>query len=154
LQRQVAIVQLRSDQNLKHEYMSVTHGAIYSCWPGAAHGRGCNRLVLDDVHSPAEAWSDTERETTLQFVRGSLFSRLDDPAHDAIVVCHSRLHEDDLIGQLRNPPREETRSAEQSMEAIASAVERAPELVVAPDEPCYIPGAPRLLPCFRPPWMW
>lgn len=61
--------------------------------------------MIDDPHSPDDAWSDAGRESTLKFVRGSLFSRLDHPGHDSIVVCHARLHDDDLIGVLRDPDR-------------------------------------------------
>jgi len=139
-------VQLRSDYNLKQEFMSTNHGAMFACWPGGALGRGANRLVIDDPHAPADMWSDTERESTINFVCGSLFSRLDNPGRDAIVVCHSRLHDDDLIGQLRNRPREETRSEQRNVEAT----EPAPEPVLAPELPYYVAGYPLPLPCNRP----
>jgi hypothetical protein len=89
--------------NLKQEYMSTHHGAMFATWPGGALGRGSNRLVIDDPHPPGDAWSEAGRESTLKFYRGSLFSRLDHPATDSILVCHSRLHEDDLIGVLHDP---------------------------------------------------
>jgi hypothetical protein len=40
-----------------------------------ALGRGANRLVIDDPHPPADAWSDAGLEPTIKFCRGSLFSR-------------------------------------------------------------------------------
>src|SRR6516162_5236098 len=40
-------VQLRGDMNLKQEFMSTNHGAMFAGWPGGALGRGCNRLVID-----------------------------------------------------------------------------------------------------------
>jgi len=35
-------VQLSADMNLKTEYTTTNHGAMFSTWPGGALGRGCN----------------------------------------------------------------------------------------------------------------
>ena len=91
--------------------------------------------------------TDTSRESTVQFCR-MLFSRLDYPGRDAIVVAGSRIHEDDLIGQLRNPPREEQPRQQEEQRSVAT------EPVLAPlDDPYYVAGAPLPLPCNRPWWM-
>ena len=42
----------------------------------------------------------------VNFGRGALFSRLDQPAQGRMVVIMQRLHENDLVGELLNPPRE------------------------------------------------
>jgi len=65
-------------------------------------GRGCSRLVIDDPHGANDMYSKSERTSTVKFVRGSLFSRLDNPAK-AIVIAHARVHEDDITGVLLKP---------------------------------------------------
>jgi len=60
-------------------------------------GRG-NRLIIDDPHSTEMAESDADRERAERIFRESATSRLNDPAHDAIIVIMHRLHPDDLCG--------------------------------------------------------
>ena len=50
-------------------------------------------------------YSEAERTSTVKFIRGSLFSRLDNPAKDAMVIARARVHEDDITGVLLNPDR-------------------------------------------------
>lgn len=78
-------VRLASDVNSKSEYNSTIAARCSACWPGGSLGRGASRVVIDDPHPPSEA--------LLKYVRGIT-------RRDAIVVCHSRLHPDDLIGTL------------------------------------------------------
>ena len=96
---------LSGDMNLKAEYSTTNNGSMYSTWIGGALGRGANRLVTDDPHSPADAYSSAARESAVKFIRGSLFSRLDNPAKDAIVIAHARVHVDDITGVLLDPDR-------------------------------------------------
>lgn len=98
-------IALSSDMNLKAEFTTTNNGSMYSTWIGGALGRGCNRLVIDDPHSANAAYSDAERESAVRFIRGSLFSRLDNPGRDAIVIAHARVHEDDITGVLLDPDR-------------------------------------------------
>lgn len=62
-------------------------------------GRG-NRVVLDDPHSVSTVESDTEREHAVRLFRESVTSRLNDPAHDAILVIMHRLHPKDVCGEI------------------------------------------------------
>ena len=50
-------------------------------------------------------YSEAERTSTIKFIRCSLFSRLDNPAKDAIVIAHARVHENDITGVLLDPGR-------------------------------------------------
>jgi hypothetical protein len=99
-------VQFTSDMNLKHEYASTNKGEMYATWIGGATGRGCDFLVIDDPHRVSTTPSVTELETAVDFVRGSLFTRLDQPQKGAIVLIMQRLHENDLTGELLNPSRD------------------------------------------------
>jgi hypothetical protein len=93
-------VQLASDMNLKQEYTSISNGAMFSCWVGGSLGRGCNRLVIDDPHGPNDAWSQAKRESAVRFIRKSLFSRLDNPTRDSIVIVHARTYDSHITGEL------------------------------------------------------
>ena len=62
-------------------------------------GRG-NRVVLDDPHSTETVESDTERDRAIRIFRESVTSRLNDPAHDAIIVIMHRLHPKDVCGTI------------------------------------------------------
>jgi hypothetical protein len=73
---------IADDMNLKAEYSTTNNGSMYSTWIGGALGsgalgRGANRLVIDDPHSPADAYSEASRESAVKFISGSLFSRQD-----------------------------------------------------------------------------
>jgi hypothetical protein len=46
----------------------------------------CDFLVIDDPHRVSKTPSVTELETAVDFVRGSLFTRLDQPQKGAIVL--------------------------------------------------------------------
>jgi hypothetical protein len=84
------------------------------------------------------------------FCRGSLFSKLDHPATDSILICHSRLHESDLIGVLRNPEPDEkpkTEEAEIAPVETAAMLEQSANTQPATLSPYWIP------PCARPWWM-
>lgn len=67
---------------------------------GALTGSPAQILVIDDpFKSQAEAWSPTIRGHVLNWYRATTQTRLT-PAH-AVVVLHTRWHERDLIGELR-----------------------------------------------------
>src|SRR5262249_55869882 len=99
-------VQLSPDQNTKQEYSTTNGGTMFSSWIGGTTGRGADRIVLDDPHALADMYSSTELENAVKFVRGTIFSRLDQPAKGSIVLIMQRLHENDLTGELLNPSRD------------------------------------------------
>jgi len=68
-------------------------------------GAAQNRLVVDDPHHPGDMYRDASRERAVTCIRGSLFSRLDNPAKDAIVIADARVHMDDITGVLPDPDR-------------------------------------------------
>lgn len=67
---------------------------------GALTGRGGNLLIIDDPAKPQEALSKGKRETLKQWFDGTLYSRLDHKANDAIILVMQRLHVDDLAAHV------------------------------------------------------
>ncbi len=95
-------VRLLRGENRLTEYTNTARGRMLSASMagGRVHGKGGNRLVIDDPHNPKKALSEKAREDTLQDFRQALYPRLNSKRHGAIVVVMQRLHEDDLSGHL------------------------------------------------------
>jgi hypothetical protein len=71
---------------------------------GPATGKGAHFAVVDDPFKAKEgsSQSDTARNAVHDWFKGSLMTRFDKPAEGAMIVVHQRLHQDDLIGRLRD----------------------------------------------------
>jgi predicted phage terminase large subunit-like protein len=67
---------------------------------GTLTGRGGNLIIIDDPLKPDEAMSAVGRDRVWEWFTGTVGSRLDNKAEDAIVVVMQRLHVDDLSGRL------------------------------------------------------
>jgi predicted phage terminase large subunit-like protein len=67
---------------------------------GVLTGRGADMILIDDPLKPEEALSDTQRQKTNDWFDNTLYSRLNDKRHGAIVIIMQRLHEDDLVGHV------------------------------------------------------
>ena len=78
--------------------------------------------MIDDPIKPADAMSQTMRDSTNRWVDLTLFSRLDDKTEGAIVLVMQRLHVDDLAGQFLERGGWEVLN----LPAIAEADERIP----------------------------
>ncbi|MGB7407666.1 MAG: phage terminase large subunit, partial [Pontixanthobacter sp.] len=63
-------------------------------------GRGGDYIVVDDPLKADDAWSDTKRQKSVEWVKSTLFSRLDDKRVGSIILTQQRLHEEDLSGYL------------------------------------------------------
>ena len=61
-------------------------------------GRGADIILIDDPLKPEEALSDAQRKAANEWYDHTLYSRLNDKRHGAIVIIMQRLHEDDLVG--------------------------------------------------------
>lgn len=69
---------------------------------GAVLGRGADLIVIDDPISGLEAaTSAAARRRVQEFYDGTLYSRLNDRLNGAIIIVMQRLHEDDLVGHVR-----------------------------------------------------
>jgi hypothetical protein len=81
--------------NMKHHYVSSNGGEMYSSYVNGAIGRRADYICLDDPHKLEE-----NMETTINYVRQSLFTRLNNPQKGRIVVSMQRLAPNDLSGVL------------------------------------------------------
>ncbi len=88
---------LANDQNVKAEFMNDRRGVmVATSIGGTATGKGGERLIVDDPHSPSQAESDVKRAAALNFFDRTLSNRLDDKRRGAVVVVMQRLHQEDL----------------------------------------------------------
>src|ERR1700719_2361486 len=67
---------------------------------GVLTGRGADIILIDDPLKPEEALSDALRQSANARFDHTLYSRLNDKRHGAIVIIMQRLHEDDLVGHV------------------------------------------------------
>lgn len=92
-------IRLTQDQQAKAEFHNTRRGAmIATSMGGSITGKGGDRLVIDDPHSPDQVESDLQRQHAIDRFRISLSTRLDDKAHGAMVLVMQRLHTQDLSG--------------------------------------------------------
>lgn len=93
-------VQIAPDQDQKHYFETTKMGHYYSASMSSVTGSGCDIQILDDPLNPDEALSDTVRNHTNETIRGTLFSRFNDPRTGRFILVMQRLHEDDPTGNL------------------------------------------------------
>lgn len=87
------------DQIEKTEFRNTRRGRMLATSVGGSvTGKGGNRIVVDDPHSPAGVESDAVRARVIEYFLRTLVTRLDDKHRGAIVVVMQRLHEADLAG--------------------------------------------------------
>ena len=68
---------------------------------GRVMGKGADIIVLDDPHDVKDVESDAKRKEVLDFWRERVQSRLNDPKTGCFVVCHQRVGEGDVIGDIQ-----------------------------------------------------
>lgn len=68
---------------------------------GTLTGMGADVIIVDDPMKPDEALSDIERAKANAWARHTLFTRLNKKSDDRIIIVQQRLHEDDMIGHVR-----------------------------------------------------
>lgn len=67
---------------------------------GSFTGRGADIAIIDDPQKEEDGFSDVARRRTIEWVTGTLFSRLNDKASAPVILVQQRLHGDDLSGFL------------------------------------------------------
>jgi hypothetical protein len=68
---------------------------------GVLTGRGADVILINDPLKPVDAMSESRRRAVNGWFDGTLYPRLNDKANGAIVIVMQRLHEDDLVGHVR-----------------------------------------------------
>ena len=75
------------------EYWNAQRGRMLATSVGGTvTGKGGNRIVVDDPHTPLGAESDVQRHRVTEYFLRSVTTRLDDKRRGAIVVVMQRLH--------------------------------------------------------------
>lgn len=94
---------LAGDQNEKLRFENTASGyRLATSVGGTATGEGGDILVIDDPHKADEVDTETgiQRQNALDWMDGTLSSRLNDPRTGRVVVVMQRLHENDVTGHL------------------------------------------------------
>lgn len=101
---------IRDDSQARDIFRTTANGMVYGVGSGGtitglgAGGMGnipAGCIIIDDPIKPDEALSDTVRNSTIEWFRGTLESRKNSP-DTPIVVVMQRLHELDLAGWLQD----------------------------------------------------
>jgi predicted phage terminase large subunit-like protein len=93
-------VQLTGDQNQKTKFENTSTGFRQAAAAGSITGARGDRVIIDDPHSVDGANSDAMRESTVQWFKEAVPTRLNNPDRSAIVVVMQRLHEGDVSGTI------------------------------------------------------
>lgn len=94
---------LRTDSKAKDYQVTTALGQMaFIGRGGAGTGKPADIFIIDDpIKDDSEAQSDTVRETVYQWFTKVAYTRCH--AASAIIIVHTRWHEDDLIGRLLDP---------------------------------------------------
>lgn len=100
--------QMTSDQNVKSRYENDKRGMrTITATDAAATGFGGNRIIVDDPISALDADNEIARKRAIEWWKGTVATRFNNPKEDAAVIVQQRLNELDLSGYLlQNHPGE------------------------------------------------
>lgn len=92
---------LKADNNRQNAFANSEGGMMYSTSVGGMlTGEGGDVIIVDDPQNPQMANSETERQNSIDFFKGTLQTRLNNPKTGAIIIIMQRLHEQDLTGYI------------------------------------------------------
>lgn len=90
---------LMDDENLKTRYSTTVGGVrIATSVGGGSTGEGGDLLVCDDPHKLEDSDYPNRIEEAVEWWKGTMQSRLNDPENGAMIVVQQRVHEADLAG--------------------------------------------------------
>jgi predicted phage terminase large subunit-like protein len=99
--RQIFATRLAPHRQAVQEFITTRQGyRLATSTGGVLTGRGADIILIDDPLKPEEALSEAQRKAANEWYDHTLYSRLNDKRHGAIVIIMQRLHEDDLIGHV------------------------------------------------------
>ena len=99
--RQIFRTRLAAHRNAVQEFITTRQGyRLATSTGGVLTGRGADIILIDDPLKPEEAISKAQRQACNEWFVHTLYSRLNDKRHGAIVIIMQRLHEDDLVGHV------------------------------------------------------
>lgn len=92
---------MTSDQNVKSRYENDKRGMrTITSTDAAATGFGGNRIIVDDPQNVKEADNELARLASIEWWKGTIATRFNNPKEDAAIVVMQRLNEMDLSGYL------------------------------------------------------
>lgn len=92
---------MTSDQNVKTRYENDKRGMrTITSTDSAATGFGGNRIIVDDPQNVKEADNELARLASIEWWKGTVATRFNNPKDDAAIVVMQRLNEMDLSGYL------------------------------------------------------
>lgn len=92
---------MTGDQNVKSRYENDKRGMrTITSTDSAATGFGGNRIIVDDPISAVDADNEIARNDSIEWWKGTVATRFNNPQADAAVIVQQRLHENDLSGYL------------------------------------------------------
>lgn len=92
--------QISPELDRQYYFETTERGQYFSSSMSSVTGEGCDIQICDDPLNPDEALSDQIRENTNETIRGTLFSRFNDPRTGRFILNMQRVHEDDPTGNL------------------------------------------------------
>src|SRR5881275_127095 len=99
--RRIFPTRLAPHRQAVQEFITTDQGyRLATSTGGVLTGRGADIILIDDPLKPEEALSEAQRQAANEWYDHTLYSRLNDKRHGAIVIIMQRLHEDDLIGHV------------------------------------------------------
>lgn len=95
------IFKMASDQNVKTRYENDRHGKrIITATGAAGTGFGGDIRITDDPISAREADSIVAIKTSVEWWKGTMSTRANDPGDKREVIVHQRMNADDLTGYI------------------------------------------------------
>jgi predicted phage terminase large subunit-like protein len=102
-QRLFPHTRLSSEKLSVNEFMTTEQGFRMSTSVGGVlTGRGADWIILDDPLKPDDALSETRRNGVNEWFDNTLLSRLNSKETGVIIILMQRLHQDDLVGHVRD----------------------------------------------------
>jgi predicted phage terminase large subunit-like protein len=99
--RRIFPTRLAPHRQAVQEFITTANGyRLATSNGGVLTGRGADIILIDDPLKPEEALSDIQRQAANEWFSHTLYSRLNNKRHGAIVIIMQRLHEDDLVGHV------------------------------------------------------
>jgi predicted phage terminase large subunit-like protein len=99
--RRIFPTRLAAHRQAVQEFITTAQGyRLATSNGGVLTGRGADIILIDDPLKPEEALSEAQRQAANEWFDHTLYSRLNDKRHGAIVIIMQRLHEDDLVGHV------------------------------------------------------
>src|ERR1700676_3951055 len=102
-QRLFPRTRLSTEKQSVNEFMTTAQGFRMSTSVGGVlTGRGADLIILDDPLKPDDALSETRRNSVNEWYDATLLSRLNSKETGVIIIVMQRLHQDDLVGHVRD----------------------------------------------------